>query len=77
MVSSIPILVRRAIRPDTALITIMHANNELGTVQPLEEIGRIAKQHKVYFHTDAVQSAGKIPIDVNALTGRSPFDLRP
>jgi len=57
--------VRRAIRPETALITIMHANNELGTVQPLEEIGRIAKKHKIYFHTDAVQSAGKIPIDVN------------
>jgi cysteine desulfurase len=45
----------------------MHANNELGTVQPLEEIGRIAREHKVYFHTDAVQSASKIPIDVNAL----------
>jgi cysteine desulfurase len=45
----------------------MHANNELGTVQPLEEIGRIAKEHKVHFHTDAVQSAGKIPIDVNHL----------
>jgi cysteine desulfurase len=57
----------RAIRPETVLITVMHANNELGTVQPLEEIGRIAKQHKIYFHTDAVQSAGKIPIDVNAL----------
>ena len=57
--------VRRAICPETALITIMHANNELGTVQPLEEIGRIAKEHKIYFHTDAVQSAGKIPIDVN------------
>jgi cysteine desulfurase len=58
---------RRAIRPETVLITIMHANNELGTVQPLEEIGRIAKAADVYFHTDAVQSAGKIPIDVNAL----------
>src|SRR5207244_1332540 len=45
----------------------MHANNELGAVQPLEEIGRIAKEADVYFHTDAVQSAGKIPIDVNAL----------
>ena len=56
-----------AIRPETILITVMQANNELGTVQPLEEIGRIAKQHKIYFHTDAVQSAGKIPIDVNAL----------
>ena len=56
---------RGAIRKETALITIMHANNELGTVQPLEEIGRVAKDADVYFHTDAVQSAGKIPIDVN------------
>jgi cysteine desulfurase len=57
----------RAIRPETVLITIMHANNELGTLQPLEEIGRIAREADVYFHTDAVQSAGKIPIDVNTL----------
>jgi len=56
---------RAVIRKETVLITIMHANNELGTVQPLEEIGRIAKEADVYFHTDAVQSAGKIPIDVN------------
>ena len=58
---------RGAIRKETALITIMHANNELGTIQPLEEIGRIAKDADVYSHTDAVQSAGKIPIDVNRL----------
>jgi len=58
---------RRALRPETVLITIMHANNELGTVQPLEEIGRIAQEADVYFHTDAVQSVGKIPIDVNQL----------
>ncbi len=58
---------RRAIRPETILITIMHANNELGTVQPLEEIGRMAAEADVYFHTDAVQSAGKIPIAVNVL----------
>jgi cysteine desulfurase len=58
---------RAAIRPETVLITIMHANNELGTVQPLEKIGHIAKEADIYFHTDAVQSAGKIPIDVNAL----------
>jgi cysteine desulfurase len=58
---------RRAIRPETILITVMHANNELGTVQPLEEIGRIAKEADVYFQTDAVQSAGKIPINVNKL----------
>src|SRR5580698_6022804 len=62
-----PESVRQAIRPETAIITVMHANNELGTVQPLEEIGLIAKEHKIYFHTDAVQSAGKIPIDVNTL----------
>lgn len=55
---------RAALRKDTVLITIMHANNELGTVQPLEEIGCVAKEADVYFHTDAVQSAGKIPIDV-------------
>jgi cysteine desulfurase len=53
--------------PETVLITIMHANNELGTVQPLEEIGGIAADADVYFHTDAVQSAGKLPIDVNVL----------
>jgi cysteine desulfurase len=58
---------RSAIRPETVLITVMHANNELGTVQPLEEIGHIAKEGDIYFHTDAVQSAGKLPIDVNAL----------
>lgn len=62
-----PSELRRAIRKETVLITVMHANNELGTVQPLEEIGRIAADADVSFHTDAVQSAGKIPIDVNAL----------
>src|SRR2546421_293416 len=59
--------VRHALGKQPVLITIMHANNELGTIQPLEEIGRIASEADVYFHTDAVQSAGKIPIDVNAL----------
>jgi cysteine desulfurase len=53
--------------PDTTLVSVMHANNELGTVQPLEEIGPIASEADAYFHTDAVQSAGKTPIDVNAL----------
>jgi len=56
---------QRAVRPETVLITVMHANNELCTVQPLEEIGRIAKERDIYFHADAVQSAGKVPIDVN------------
>lgn len=58
---------RRAIRPETVLITVMHANNELGTVQPLEEIGAIAAAADLYFHTDAVQSVGKLPMDVNKL----------
>ena len=58
---------REAISKETVLITVMHANNELGTVQPLEEIGRIAADADIYFHTDAVQSAGKLGIDVNAL----------
>jgi len=58
---------RDAIGPETALISVMHANNELGTVQPLEEIGKVAAQNDIYFHTDAVQSAGKIPIDVASL----------
>ncbi|MBI1738928.1 MAG: aminotransferase class V-fold PLP-dependent enzyme, partial [Acidobacteria bacterium] len=59
--------VRRALRPETVLISVMHANNELGCVQPLEEIGRIAAEADVYFHADAVQSAGKIPISVEQL----------
>jgi cysteine desulfurase len=62
-----PQAVRQALRKETVLITVMHANNELGTVQPLEEIGRIAADADVYFHSDAVQSAGKVAIDVNAL----------
>jgi cysteine desulfurase len=59
--------VRRALRPETILITVMHANNELGTIQPIAEIGRIAFEANVYFHCDAVQSAGKVPIDVNEM----------
>jgi cysteine desulfurase len=54
----------RAITPKTILITIMYANNEIGTVQPVAEIGRIAKAHNVLFHTDGVQAVGKIPVDV-------------
>ena len=59
--------VRRALRPDTLLITIMHANNELGTLQPVADIARIASEAGVRFHTDAVQSAGKVPLDVRTL----------
>jgi cysteine desulfurase len=62
-----PADIERAIRPETVLISVMHANNELGTIQPLEEIGRIARERDVYFHTDAVQSVGKIPVDVEKL----------
>lgn len=56
-----------AIRPDTVLITIMHANNEIGTVQPIPELARIAKLNGIPFHTDAVQTVGKLPICVDAL----------
>ena len=59
--------VGRAIRPETVLISIMHANNEIGTIQPVPEIARIAAEHDIYFHTDAVQSAGKIPLNVEEL----------
>jgi cysteine desulfurase len=59
--------VRRALRPDTILVSIMHANNEIGTIQPIEAIGAIAREAGVLFHTDAVQTTGKIPIDVKAL----------
>ena len=52
------------IRPDTILISIMYANNEIGTIQPIEEIGKIAKEHKIIFHTDAVQAMGGVKIDV-------------
>jgi cysteine desulfurase len=59
--------VRKAIRPDTILVSIMHANNEVGTIQPIAEIGRIAHEAGVLFHTDAVQTAGKIPLNVKDL----------
>ncbi|MFZ2537228.1 cysteine desulfurase NifS [Methanothrix sp.] len=56
-----------AIRPDTILISVMHANNEVGTIQPLEEIGRLAAERDIYLHSDAVQSVGKIPVNVDDL----------
>lgn len=59
--------VKKAIRDDTILITIMFANNEIGTIEPIAEIGKIAKQHKILFHTDAVQAVGHIPINVQEL----------
>jgi cysteine desulfurase len=62
-----PADVAGAITPKTILISVMHANNEIGTIQPIEEIGKIAKEKEIPFHTDAVQTAGKIPINVDAL----------
>lgn len=59
--------VKNAIRNDTILITIMYVNNEVGTIQPIEEIGKLSKEHNIVFHTDAVQAFGKIPIDINKL----------
>ena len=58
---------RKAIRPDTILISVMHANNEVGAIQPIAEIGQLAKEHGITFHVDAVQSLGKIPINVKDL----------
>ena len=59
--------VQRAITEETILITVMHANNEVGALQPVEEIGQIAHDHGILCHTDAVQSTGKVPVDVNRL----------
>lgn len=59
--------VAEAIRPDTALVTVMFANNEIGTVQPIAEIGAVCREKGVLFHTDAVQAAGHLPIDVQAM----------
>ncbi len=58
---------KAAITPETILISVMFANNEIGTIQPIKEIGEIAKEHKILFHTDAVQAFGQMPIDVDAL----------
>ena len=58
---------KKAVRKDTILVSIIHASNEIGTIQPIKEIGRICREKGVYFHTDAAQSFGKIPIDVNKM----------
>ena len=62
-----PQAVRRAIRPDTRLISVMHANNELGVIQPVEEIAKIAREAGVLFHSDGVQGPGKLPVNVKEL----------
>src|SRR6185312_10681517 len=62
-----PDAVRRAMCPNTKLVSVMMANNETGVLQPVKEIGAIAKEASVFFHTDAVQAAGKVPIDVNEI----------
>ncbi len=59
--------IRKEITPKTILLSVMHANNEVGTIQPIEEISKIAKEHGIYFHTDAVQSPGYLSIDVRKL----------
>lgn len=59
--------VRKAIKRETILITIMHANNEIGTIQPIEEVSMIAREYEVPFHTDAVQTVGQVPVDVGKL----------
>lgn len=59
--------IRAAIRPETILITVIHGQNEVGTIEPIAEIGKIAKEKGIPFHTDAVQSIGKVPVDVNEL----------
>lgn len=62
-----PNTVKKAIKPTTIMITIMHANNEVGTIEPIEEIAKIAKANNIVFHTDAAQSLGKIPVNVQEL----------
>ena len=62
-----PRTVEQAIRPDTFLISVMMANNEIGTIEPIAEIGKIARAHDILFHTDAVQAFGQLPIDVDAM----------
>lgn len=60
-------LLEKSMRPDTALVSIMTVNNEIGVVQPVAEIGRLCRSKKIYFHTDAAQAVGKIPLDVNEM----------
>ena len=58
---------KNAIRPDTVMVSVIMVHNEIGVIQPIKEIGQICREKKIFFHTDAAQSVGKIPIDVNDL----------
>jgi cysteine desulfurase len=62
-----PRQVEKMLRPDTLLVSVMHANNEIGTIQPIARIGRLCRQRDVYFHTDAAQSFSKLPLDVEKM----------
>ena len=59
-------LLEKTMRKDTCIVSIMHVNNEIGVIQPMEEIGKLCRSKKIFFHTDAAQAFGKIPIDVEA-----------
>lgn len=58
---------KKAIRPDTVMVSVIMVHNEIGVIQPVKEIGKICRAHKIFFHTDAAQSVGKIPLNVNDL----------
>ena len=58
---------KKAIRPDTVMVSVIMVHNEIGVIQPIKEIGQLCRENKIFFHTDAAQSVGKIPIDVNEL----------
>lgn len=58
---------KKAIRPDTLMVSVIFVHNEIGVIQPIKEIGKICREKKIFFHTDAAQGVGKIPIDVNEL----------
>ena len=62
-----PESIQNAIRPDTVMVTIMHGNNEIGTLQPIGEIGKICREKRIFFHVDASQTFGKLPIDTQAM----------
>jgi cysteine desulfurase len=70
-----PESLRRSMRPNTRLVSVMLANNETGTIQPVSELARVAREHDALFHTDAVQAAGKLPLDLSAAGALKEVDL--